>query len=419
MARSKRQHTEIITALDIGSTAIRIAVGQQIHDHTGIPELQIIGTVEVPSEGVHKGVVTSIEETVSSISNAIERIERHIGVPVEHVWVGISDNQIIAQESRGVIAVAKSGGEITLDDIERAVDAARTVAPPLNYEVLHVLPRNFSVDGQTGIRDPIGMTGIRLEVTTQMIYGVTSNVKNITKAVYRTGVDIDDVVLSVLAAGEVVTTQRQRDIGVVVVDIGGSTTSMVVYEHGDILHSAVLPIGSEHVTNDIAIGLRTAIDIAEHIKLQYGTCVSSRISKREKIRVTMENDTTEDVSKRFIAEIIEARVSEILTMVNKELFSIERRGLLPAGVVFTGGGAKIRQLVELSKDVLELPAMLGYPLEVQGITDGAQDLAFTPAVGLVKWGANVRKSGGKQKLISFKGKQMFDQVQKMFKSLIP
>ncbi len=419
MLRSKRQQVQIITGLDIGSTAIRIAVGQQIHDNTGIPELQIIGTVEVPSEGVNKGVVTSIEETVSSISNGLEQVERLIGAPVEHVWVGISDNQIVAQESRGVIAVAKAGGEITLDDIERAVEAAKTVAPPLNYEILHVLPKNYGVDGQTGIRDPIGMTGIRLEVVTQMIHGVTSHIKNITKAVYRTGVDIDDLVLSILATGDVVTTSRQRDIGVVVVDIGGSTTSVVVYEGGDVLHTGVLPVGSEHITNDLAIGLRTAIDIAEHIKLKYGNCNTKNINKSEKVKVTLEDgEVIEEVPKRYIAEIVNARVSEILHLVNKELSKIEKRGLLPAGVIFTGGGSKIRGLVDTAKDELELPAMLGYPLETQGITEGVNDMAFTTAIGLVKWGAGVRPAS-KKRHIKLRGTKVAQKVQNIFKSLIP
>ena len=200
---SKKTSIELITGLDIGSTAVRVSVGKLDLSGDKNSNLQIIATVEVPSEGVHKGVVTSIEEAVSSISYALEQTERVVGVPVEHAWIGISGSHISSQESRGVVAVAKSDGEISMEDVERAVEAARTVATPLNYEILHVLPRNYTVDGQTGIKDPVGMSGIRLEVETRIIQGLSSYINNLTKAVYRTGIDIDDLVFSILASAEI------------------------------------------------------------------------------------------------------------------------------------------------------------------------------------------------------------------------
>ena len=232
MVRQKHRN-EYITGLDIGSQNIRVAVGQISGTHANDREVQIIGAIEVPSEGVQKGVVTSIEEIVSSLANAIETAEKITGVPIEHVWVGLSGTHIICHDSKGVVAVARSDGEITEEDVARALEASKTVATPLNYEILHVLPRSFSVDGQTGIKDPIGMTGIRLEVDTKIIFGITAHVKNITKAIYRTGVDIDDFVLSVIAAGNVVLTGRQKELGSVVINIGSATTSLVVYEEGD------------------------------------------------------------------------------------------------------------------------------------------------------------------------------------------
>lgn len=414
---------ELIAGLDVGSTAIRIAVGQPMVRAEG-ESLHIIGAAEVPSEGVHKGIVTSIEETVSSISACLERAERMIGAPIEHVWVGISGSHILSQESKGVIAVSRSDGEITEEDVQRAVEAARTVATPINYEILHVLPKSFTVDGQSGIKDPVGMTGVRLEVDAQIIQGVSSQIKNLTRSVYRTGVDIDDLVLGILATAEAVVTRRQKELGVVVINLGGSTTSMAVYEEGDVIHTAVLPIGSEHVTNDIAIGLRTSIDVAERVKIEYGNAVAKGIHKREKIDLAdLGADESEEVSKKYIAEIIQARVEEILERVDTELKKIGRSRILPAGAVFTGGGAKLPGVVDVSKDILQLPASLGYPLELSSVTDKVNDLSFATVMGLVQWGLQMRMGEsrgwgsviGKFKTVDKVNKQ----VRKWFKSLIP
>jgi cell division protein FtsA len=211
MARSKSQ-SNLITGLDIGSSAVRVAVGQMGMRADGKKELQIIATAEVPSEGVQKGVIVSIEEAVSSVSNALEQIERLTGSPITNVWIGISGMHILSQKTRGVVAVAKPDGEISEEDVVRAIEAAKTIAAPLNYEMLHLVPRHFSVDGQLGIKDPVGMTGIRLEVEAQAVYGLTSHLKNVTKAVYRTSVTIDDVVLSVLATADAVLTPRQKNL---------------------------------------------------------------------------------------------------------------------------------------------------------------------------------------------------------------
>ncbi|OGH64064.1 MAG: cell division protein FtsA [Candidatus Magasanikbacteria bacterium RIFCSPHIGHO2_01_FULL_41_23] len=388
MVRQKHRN-EYITGLDIGSQNIRVAVGQISGTHANDREVQIIGAIEVPSEGVQKGVVTSIEEIVSSLANAIETAEKITGVPIEHVWVGLSGTHIICHDSKGVVAVARSDGEITEEDVARALEASKTVATPLNYEILHVLPRSFSVDGQTGIKDPIGMTGIRLEVDTKIIFGITAHVKNITKAIYRTGVDIDDFVLSVIAAGNVVLTGRQKELGSVVINIGSATTSLVVYEEGDIVHTAVLPVGSAHITNDLALGLKTSIDTAERVKVEYGQCVTQGLSKKDMVDLsTLGSNESETVSRYYISQIIEARVSEILQKVDNELTKVSRSGLLPAGAYFVGGGARLGGLIELAKEQLQLPASLGYPLTVQSITDKVQDPAFASVIGLVKWGSS-------------------------------
>jgi cell division protein FtsA len=417
---ARRSYPDIITGIDIGSTAIRIAVGQFDGGSDRGRGIHIIGTAEMPSEGVQKGVVTSIEDAVSSLSGALEQIERLIGIPIESGWIGIGGTHIISQESKGVIAVAKADGEIEGDDVERAVEAARSVAPPLNYEMLHILTKGFTVDGQTGITDPTGMTGIRLEVDTQIIHGLTTHVRNVTKAVYRTGIEIDDLVLSSLATGDVVTTDRQRDLGTVVVSIGGSTTSYIVYEHGDVVHVGFVPVGSEHVTNDLAIGLRTSIDVAERVKIHYGHALSKAIAKKEKIELAELGATeSEQVDRRFVGEIIEARMTELLEKIDEELNKIGKSGLLPAGAVFTGGGSKIPGLTELAKEVLALPASLGYPIDMMSSTEQVHDLAFSTAIGLVKWGSGLQSSGKRPIQTSAFVSKISDQVQKFFKSLIP
>ncbi|MBU4332229.1 cell division protein FtsA [Patescibacteria group bacterium] len=381
----------IITGLDIGSTTIRIVVAQINPDG----RIHIIGGAEGPSEGVNKGVVTSIEDAVSSISACLERAERMTGLAIEHAYVGISGCDITSQESRGVIAVAKADGEIKEDEVERALEAAQTVATPPNYEIIHVLPHLFNVDTQKNIKDPVGMTGVRLEAETQIIEGPSSQIKNLTKCIYRTGVDIDDLVFSILATAEAVLNRRQKELGVAVVNIGGSTTSVAVFEEGDTLTTHVLPIGANHITADLAIGLRTSIEVAEQIKLEYGTAITPNLKAREEINLA-EISGGEDgvVTKKHLAEIIGARVEEIFTMADEKLKDIDRSGKLPSGVILTGGGAKLDGIAEVAKKVFRLPASLGYPTGVVSAIDKMNDLSFSTAIGLVLWGKQMRETIG-------------------------
>ena len=414
---------EIITGLDIGSTAIRLVAASRSEN----PEqpLHIIGAAAVPAQGINRGVISSIEDAVSSISACLEKTERMIGSEIRDVWVGISGPHIISQESRGVIAVARSDGEITEDDVERAVEAARTVATPPNYEILHVIPKSFTVDGQVGIKDPIGMSGVRLEVDAQIIQGLSSQIKNLTKAVYRPGLEINDLVLSILATSEAVISNRQKELGAAVIDIGGSTTKVIVFEEGDILHTAVLPVGSDHITSDIAIGLRISIDTAEKIKLEFGCAIADSIGKRDEIDLgELEGTESNFVSKKYVAEIIQARIEEILDKIDNELKKIDRSGKLPAGVVLTGGGSKLQGLVDLTKKKLRLPATLGKPLGVTSAIDKVNDLSFSTAVGLVVWGNQISsrgQSGGIGRLFNKLPsiKSLTGQAKKLFKKIIP
>ena len=387
---------DITVGLDIGSHAVRIAVGQRLVTPEGKDQLHILGSVEVPSEGVTRASITSLEDVVSSISQCLEKAERMTGYPVRSVWAAIGGTHIIAQESKGVVGVARSDGEIREEDVDRAIEAARTVATPANYEILHVIPKTFTVDGQRGVKDPVGMNGIRLEVDAVIIQGLSSQIKNLTKSIYRTGVDIEDLVFSVLAASEAVTTRRQKELGVCVVSIGASTTSMVVFEEGDVLHTAVLPVGADHITSDIAIGLRTSIEIAEAVKVTHGCAFPDEVKKKEKINLADFGATEEElVTERYLAEIIEARVEEIFDKIDEELERCGRSGMLPSGIVVTGGGASLPGMLEVAKKRLRLPASLGLPLGISTVIERVSDPAFSTVVGLVAWGYAISDAQGR------------------------
>ncbi|MBU0707182.1 cell division protein FtsA [Patescibacteria group bacterium] len=409
---------EIITGLDLGSDTIRIVVGQKSEADE---KIQILGVAENISEGITKGVISSIEDTVSSISGALEKAERMTGLPIERTFVGISGSHINSIQSHGVVAVSKADGEIKEEDVERVIEAAQSVATPPNYETLHVVPRSFSVDNQSGIKDPVGMTGIRLEVDAQIIQGLSSQIKNITKCVYRTGLDIDDLVLGVLASAEAILTRRQKELGVALLSIGGATTSLAVFEEGDIIHTAILPVGSGHITNDIAIGLRTSIEVAEQVKLEFASCLPEEVNKRDEINLEeISSNESGTVPRKHIAEITEARIEEIFNMADKELQKIERSGLLPAGVVIVGGGAKLPGVIETAKKAFKLPSALGYPRDIVTAIDKISDPAYATAIGLVVWGAQSYNRGQGFTGPKFSSvTQATDKIKRMFKSLMP
>jgi cell division protein FtsA len=414
---------DIIAGLDIGSTAVRLVIGQKISGPSG-EELQIIGAVSSPTSGVSKGVVNSIEETTSSISACLEKAERIIGVPITNVWVGINDPHIKCEKSKGVVAVSKSDGEINEADVSRVIEAARALAVPVNYEILHVMPVRFSVDNQNDIKDPIGMSGIRLEVEALIIQGLATQTKNLTKAIFRTGLEIEDLVIAPLAAAEAVLSPKQKELGVALINIGSSTTSLAVYEERNLLHAAVLPIGSEYITNDIALGLRCPINLAERIKLEHGHANASLFDKDEEIDVSdlvKEEDVNDDislVSKKYIAEIIEARVEEIFEKIDKELEKIDRSGMLPAGAIFTGSGAQLDGLIDVAKRKLRLPAAMGQSKNVNIVIDKVKSPEFLPALGLVIWGANedpVQSGNSFNKNIG----NIFGKAKSIFQKIIP
>ncbi len=381
---------KLIVGLDVGSSTIRVAVGQY---NPNDEKFYIIAANEHESAGVNKGSIVSIEDAVSAITSTLEKAERVIGQPINHAYVGISGTHINTMQSKGVIAVSRADNEVSENDVERVIEASQTVATPPNYEIIHVIPKIFSVDSQTGIKDPRGMNGVRLEVETQIIQGFSSQIKNLTKAVYRTGIEIDDLVFSILANAECSLSKRQKDLGVVLVNIGHSTTSMAVFEEGDILSTHVLPIGSSHITNDIAIGLKTSLDVAEEVKLTYGQATTQGVNKKDEVDLAeFDEKEEESVPQQYVVEIIEARMQEIFKMVDKKLIEIERSGLLPAGVVLTGGGAKLPHIVDLAKKEFRLPASLAVPSEFNSAIDKVNDPSYSTAVGLCVWGSELSES---------------------------
>jgi cell division protein FtsA len=413
-----------IIGLDIGSSMIRIAVAQPLPGEDGKPRLHIIGAVALPSSGVHKGTVSSMEEAVSSVSKALERAERMTGLPLNAAWVSIAGQNILVQETRGVIGVTRPDGEIKDDDVERVMEAAKTITTPSNYEILHVIPKSFTVDGQRGVKDPVGMNGIRLEVDAVIIQALASHIKNLTKSIYRTGLDIDDLVYAPLATAEAVLTQRQKELGVCVVNIGASSTSIAVFEEGDLMHTAVLPIGGDRITSDIGTILRIPPEIAEKVKIDFGHAVPDAVDRKHTFSLhELGADVDEVVKRRFIAEIIESRVEELFEAVDAELRKVDRSGMLPVGVILTGGGAKLEGVVDVARRVLRLPCAMGIPVTISSVIDEVHDPAFATAIGLAVWGYAI-KGMHSSKFGKFFSKfksvdQVASKIGQWFKSMVP
>jgi cell division protein FtsA len=372
----------ITVGIDVGSSEVVTIVG---HRQEGEVHPNIIGVGVREASGLRKGVVTDVEETVAAISASLQEAERMAGVPIDNVYISINGEHIQASNTRGLISISR--GEVTHDDVMRAIESAQTVALPANREIIHVIPRMFMVDGQDNIKDPVGMTGTRLEVDAHVITGSTPFIKNLQKTVEQAGVRINSFVLAPLAASTAVLSKKQKELGVVVIDIGAGTTGMVVFEEGDVYHSAVLPIGSSHITADIAIGLRVALEVAEAVKLEYGMASPVTLSDRDTIDLA-KFDKSEDqvVSRRYVAEIIEARLAEIFLMVRAELRKVGRDGMLPCGAVLVGGGAKLPGIAEAAKAQLSLPASIGFPIELRGVVDRLDDPRFATGIGLMMWG---------------------------------
>ena len=380
MARRKKT-----VGLDLGTSRVAVVISES---DDALAPLSIIGVGESPSDGVRKGVVVNLDKTTASIQAAAVAAERMAGQRIESVVVSLGGTHLWSQNSTGVVAVSGSDREIGDDDVQRVVEASRAISVASDRQVIHVIPRNYTVDGQDGVRDAVGMTGHRLEVETNIVTGASTAVQNVIKCVHAAGFDIEDVVCSGLAAGEGVLTAQEQELGVCVIDIGAGCTSVVVYDEGSVRHLAVLPVGGNHVTSDIAIGLRTTLDEAEGLKLNYGHTLPDVIDHGEKVEVRqVGGDRINALPRRFLAEIIGPRMVEIFHMAREEVRKSGFEGLLPAGVVVTGGGSRLMGTIDAAQGVFNTSIRLGQPVGVGGLADRAPGPSFAVSMGLVKWGS--------------------------------
>jgi len=374
-----------VVALDVGTTKICALIAEVGPSPDNL--MRIVGVGHVPSRGIRKGVVVNVAEVAAVIAEAVQRAERTSGYEIASAYVGLSGSHINAVNSKGVIAISRGERGIRPVDVERALEAARAIDIPHNREIVHIIPRGFSVDGDAGVRDPLGMQAYRLEVEAHIVTGATSSVRNLIKCVQTTNVQIDAMVLEPLASGGAVLTDIEREMGVVLVDIGGGTTGIAIFIEGSIWHTVVLPTGGEQITNDIAIGLRTPYNTAEEIKIKYGHAQAEMVMPEEVVKIDVfGEDAQQQVPRQFLAEIIEARAGEIFEMVLKEIKRSGYDGLLPAGVVLCGGTAQLPGLKDLAREVMGLPTRIGEPENLRGLVDTLHSPAFATSVGLLQWG---------------------------------
>jgi cell division protein FtsA len=374
---AKRDH--IVVGLDIGTTKICAIVAEVTEEGT----VNVVGVGSSPSRGLRKGVVVNIESTVESIKKAVEEAELMAAVQINSVYTGIAGSHISGENSRGVVALKKQ--EVTRVDVQRAVDTARSVAMlPSDRRILHVLPREFMVDDQDGIREPLGMSGSRLEVDVHIITGAVTSAQNIIKSVNRAGLDVVDMVLQPLASSEAVLTPEERELGVAMVDLGGGTTDLAIFAEGSIRHTTVLPIGGQHLTTDLAIGLRTPQGEAERLKIRKGVALAELVKDDEMVDVPGVGDRpARTLSRKLLAEITEPRVEEMFDLVRREIMRTGYEGILAAGVVITGGTSMLEGMLEAAERVLDLPVRRGVPNGVGGLRDIVSNPMYATGVGLI------------------------------------
>ena len=370
----------LIVGLDVGTTKVCAIVAE-----SGPEGLEIVGLGTVPSNGLRKGVVVNIDATVESIRKAIEEAELMAGCEINSVYVGIAGGHIKGFNSHGIVAIKNR--EVTEYDIRRVVDQARAISIPIDREVIHILPQEFIVDDQDGVRDPLGMTGVRLEARVHIVTGAITAVQNIVRCCNRCGLNVSDIVLEQLASSEAVLGPDEKEIGVALVDIGGGTTDLAIWHRGAIRHTNVLALGGNHITNDIAAGLRTPSAEAEKIKRKFGCAMAKLVSKDEVIQVpSVGGRKPRELPRQLLAEIIEPRVEEIFQLVNREIHRSGMEDLISAGVVLTGGTALLPGIEELGEQVFEMPVRVGRPNGVGGLVDVVSSPMFATGVGLVLWG---------------------------------
>ena len=407
---------KVVTSLDIGSNTIRAVTAQieslDLQESSSDSIISIIGVNKKQSIGVRKGVIIDINDTAFNIKKILDELEKITGQNIDEVIVGINGENLLGINSKGIVAVSRADKEISNIDIDRAIQSAKTSSIAPNREIINVVSRFYNIDNEKGIKNPIGMSGVKLEADALVITVSSPFIKNITKVINMAGRKVLSFIPGIIASGESVLSNRQKELGVLILDIGSDTTGLLVYEEGELAHLEIKPFGAGHITNDIAIGLRIDIDTAEKIKIKFGYCVPDEIRKTEIINLNelgIEGDF--NIRRRDIALIIEARMKEIFSFVNISLDNIGKRGFLPAGVILVGGGSNLHGIIEMAKKYLRLPVKAGYPEKFKGLVDEVTDPCFAMATGLLSW------YGKKIKHEPIKNDKYLDKVVYKFKNL--
>jgi cell division protein FtsA len=377
--------TNIYTGLDIGTTKVCAVIVKEEPEG----RMNVVGIGSAPSHGLRKGVVVNIEQTVQSVQQALNEAEHMAGVEVESVFVGIAGDHIRSLNSKGVVGVARDDHEITEEDVKRAITAARALALPMDREILHVIPQEFIVDDQDGIPDPVGLSGVRLEVEVHLVTAAVTSAQNIVKSVQRAGYDVEEIVLEPLASSLAVLDDDERNLGVALIDLGGGTSDIAMFFEGHIRHTSVVALGGQHVTNDIAIGLRTPPEQAEIIKIEHGCAVGDMVKNNETLTVAgVGGRIPRVISRTVLTDIIQPRMEEILGLIYQEMEKSDLLNLMATGAVITGGGAMLKGTIDLAEKMWGIPVKLGLPKSLGGLTETVRNPMYSTAVGLTFYGQN-------------------------------
>jgi cell division protein FtsA len=404
----KKADKNLIVGLDIGTSKVVAIVGEISIDN----EIEIIGIGSNQSRGLKKGVVVNIESTVHSIQRAIEEAELMAGCEIHSVYTGIAGSHIRSLNSHGIVAIRDN--EVTYSDVDRVIDAAKAVAIPADQKILHILPQEFIIDNQEGVKEPIGMSGVRLEAKVHMVTGAVSAAQNIVKCVRRCGLEVDDIILEQLASSYSVLTEDEKELGVCMIDIGGGTTDIAVFTDGAIHHTAVIPIAGDQVTNDIAVALRTPTQHAEDIKVQYACALTQLAKQDESIEVPSVGDRpSRRLSRQTLAEVVQPRYEELFTLVQAELRRSGYEGLIAAGIVLTGGSSKMEGAIDLAEEIFHMPVRLGIPQYVSGLSDVVKSPIYATGVGLLIFGKKQSQEGNTQIHIN-DGKGIWERMKSWF-----
>ncbi|HJX45860.1 MAG TPA: cell division protein FtsA [Patescibacteria group bacterium] len=415
----------IIASIELGSSKICTLIAQvQTDTNTFQHMVNIVGVSSVESAGIKKGQIVNIEEAVEATITSVEAAERMAGYNLDSAYISLGGASIVSQNSHGVVAVSTPDGEITVNDVDRVIEAASAVSLPSSRELIHVIPREFTVDGENGVKDPVGMSGVRLEVDTHIVTASSSSVKNIRKAINEVGINIEDLVFNGIAASEAVLTSTEKELGCVVVDIGGGTTSITAFSDGAIAYSGVIPIGAKNVTNDLAIGLRVSLESAEKIKISLSQEVKKQKEEDDNLDLSKDGlSEIKKVSKKTLIEgIIRPRLNEIFSMVRLELDKASLTNRIPSGVVVTGGGAETVGIIESAKRTLSLPVRIGIPKGIGGLIDDIENPLYAVPVGLILYGAKEEpqvSNNSFTKRLKLPGKGIAGKIIEAIKDLLP